>query len=238
MKQVGYIVLLFTIILIVIFGLFYSPLVFSAKNYGAILCHKDPDDYACHKVKRKEDWESLFPEGEKLEMIRKLNRMNTELYPGIIIAVPKNMNVTVMDLSPFKKEIDPPGEKIILVSISDLAWGAYDEGGTLLRWGPISSGQDYCSDIGRGCRTGTGKFRIYQKEGFGCVSTKFPVGRGGAPMPYCMFFHGGYALHGSYEVPGYNASHGCIRLFVNDAKWLNQEFVGNEKVRVFVTRIK
>ena len=44
-------------------------------------------------------------------------------------------------------------------------------------------------------------------------------------MPYCMFFHTGFALHGSYEVPGYNASHGCVRLYKEDAKWLNEEFV-------------
>ena len=49
-----------------------------------------------------------------------------------------------------------------------------------------------------------------------------------------MFFHGGFALHGSYEVPGYHASHGCVRMFVNDAKWLNEEFVGQERVPVII----
>ncbi|HEU5019527.1 MAG TPA: L,D-transpeptidase [Pseudolabrys sp.] len=35
-----------------------------------------------------------------------------------------------------------------------------------------------------------------------------------APMPYSIFFHGGYAIHGSYEISrlGRPASHGCIRL--------------------------
>lgn len=55
-------------------------------------------------------------------------------------------------------------------------------------------------------------------------------------MPWCMYFHGGFALHGSYEVPGFNASHGCIRMFVPDAEWLNQEFTNGEKeVQVFIT---
>lgn len=44
-------------------------------------------------------------------------------------------------------------------------------------------------------------------------------------MPYCMFFHKGYALHGSSDIPGYRASHGCVRMFVQDALWLNHEFV-------------
>ena len=35
-----------------------------------------------------------------------------------------------------------------------------------------------------------------------------------SPMPYSIFFHGGYAIHGSYELSriGRPASHGCIRL--------------------------
>jgi lipoprotein-anchoring transpeptidase ErfK/SrfK len=40
-----------------------------------------------------------------------------------------------------------------------------------------------------------------------------------------MFFHGGYAIHGSYQVPGYNASHGCIRVHPSDAEWLSDNFV-------------
>ncbi len=53
-------------------------------------------------------------------------------------------------------------------------------------------------------------------------------------MPYCMHFSGGYALHGSPTVPGYNASHGCVRLFTEDAKWLNQHFVdiGSTVIRI------
>ncbi|MDL2407947.1 L,D-transpeptidase [Rhizobium calliandrae] len=35
-----------------------------------------------------------------------------------------------------------------------------------------------------------------------------------APMPYAVFFDGGYAVHGTYELRhlGRPASHGCIRL--------------------------
>lgn len=40
-----------------------------------------------------------------------------------------------------------------------------------------------------------------------------------SPMPYSIFFHGGYAIHGSYEINrlGGPASHGCIRLHPSDA---------------------
>ncbi|HMK71415.1 MAG TPA: L,D-transpeptidase, partial [Xanthobacteraceae bacterium] len=35
-----------------------------------------------------------------------------------------------------------------------------------------------------------------------------------APMPHAIFFHGGFAIHGSYEISriGRPASHGCVRL--------------------------
>ena len=40
-----------------------------------------------------------------------------------------------------------------------------------------------------------------------------------SPMPYSIFFDGGYAIHGSYEVDylGQPASHGCIRLHPDNA---------------------
>ncbi len=38
-------------------------------------------------------------------------------------------------------------------------------------------------------------------------------------MPYSIFFNGGYAIHGSYEISrlGRPASHGCIRLHPKNA---------------------
>ena len=63
-------------------------------------------------------------------------------------------------------------------------------------------------------------FYVFHKKGANCISKKYPVGEGGAPMPFCMFFYGGYAMHASF-LPGYHASHGCIRMFYEDAKiWI------------------
>lgn len=43
-----------------------------------------------------------------------------------------------------------------------------------------------------------------------------------APMPNSIFFHGGYAIHATYDVKrlGRPASHGCVRLSPQNAKWL------------------
>lgn len=125
------------------------------------------------------------------------------------------------------------GKDGIDVDLTTLSWSAY-EGGEMVGSGRISGGKEYCPDIGKNCETVTGTFTIYRKGGEDCKSTRFPVGKGGAPMPYCMFFHGGYALHGSNSVPDYNASHGCVRMSPEDAQWLNEDFVQEGITKVYV----
>lgn len=122
----------------------------------------------------------------------------------------------------------------IHVDLGKRRFTAYDSSGKIVKSGRVSGGKAYCPDIRRRCRTVTGTFTIYSKGGSGCKSSRFPVGRGGAPMPYCMFFRGGYALHGSNNVPNYNASHGCVRMSPADARWLNQNFVHVGSTRVSI----
>ncbi len=195
-------------------------------RYGQLLCNQP--DYFCIKTRYGESWDTLFPNPEERDIVKRINRMNIELKAGYIIAIPKHIErLTVYDISPFPRYIQPPGEKVIYVSQEDLAWGAYDSDGELIWWGPISSGKDRCSNDG--CKTPTGSFRIIRKQDIDCVSTAFPRradgNNGGAEMPYCMHFFRGYALHGSQTVPGYRDSHGCVRMFIEDARWLNEDFI-------------
>ena len=106
-----------------------------------------------------------------------------------------------------------------------LTWKAINSNGKVVRSGRGSAGRHYCPDIKRSCRTPTGTYHVLSKGGASCRSSRYPVGRGGAPMPYCMFFSRYYAIHGSYDVPHHNASHGCIRVQPSDARWLNHNFV-------------
>jgi L,D-transpeptidase ErfK/SrfK len=192
--------------------------------YGARLCKMEAE-FSCYRVKSGDSWEDLFPNAREQDIVMRVNRIGIRLHPGMLLAVPRDLSsANIMDFSPFPRQISAPGERIVKISKDQMAWGAYDANGSLVKWGPASSARGYCPDIGGGCHTPSGTFAVYQKEGEGCFSRKFPVGRGGAPMPYCMFFHGGFAMHGSYEVPGYNASHGCVRMFVDDAEWLNEDF--------------
>lgn len=126
---------------------------------------------------------------------------------------------------PFVGYIPPKGKKTVVVDPNRHSWAAFKEDGEFVRSGRASLGKDYCPDIRKGCRTVTGTFTVYSKKGASCKSSRFPVPFGGAPMPYCMHFHDGYAIHGSNSVPNYNASHGCVRVPVADAFWLNRNFV-------------
>ena len=106
-----------------------------------------------------------------------------------------------------------------------LTWKAINENGKVVRTGRGSGGRKYCPDVRRGCKTPAGVYRVISKGGPGCRSSRYPLGRGGSPMPYCMFFSKYYAIHGSYEVPNHNASHGCVRVRPSDASWLSHNFV-------------
>jgi len=106
-----------------------------------------------------------------------------------------------------------------------LRWKAINSKGRVVRSGRASGGANYCRDVRRACRTPVGSFRIISKRGASCRSSRYPLGGGGARMPYCMFFSKYYAIHGSSDVPNRNASHGCIRVLPKDARWLHRNFI-------------
>lgn len=71
----------------------------------------------------------------------------------------------------------------------------------------VSTGRD-------GYETPTGDFRAKRIEEE-WYSTQYDD----APMPHAVFFRGGYAIHGTYDVKrlGRRASHGCVRLSPGNA---------------------
>jgi lipoprotein-anchoring transpeptidase ErfK/SrfK len=80
------------------------------------------------------------------------------------------------------------------------------DGVTRFRW-PVSTGR-------RGLGTPSGVFhpQMLARRWF---SRRYY----NSPMPYSIFFHRGYAIHGTYELSrlGGPASHGCVRLHPRDA---------------------
>jgi lipoprotein-anchoring transpeptidase ErfK/SrfK len=61
-----------------------------------------------------------------------------------------------------------------------------------------------------------------------------------APMPWSVFFHGGYAVHGTTEVRrlGRPASHGCVRLLPANAKIFYQLVRENGKENTLVSIVR
>lgn len=61
-----------------------------------------------------------------------------------------------------------------------------------------------------------------------------------APMPYSIFFNGGYAIHGTNHTGrlGRPASHGCVRLHTNNARKLYNmvKKYGKKKMKIMVRR--
>lgn len=214
--------------LIVMIGLiaaFSASSVMAARQYGQYLCKTD--GYHCLRVKNNQSWKSLFPDERERDIVMRLNRLNIQIWGGMILAVPNDFTeLDILDYSPFPKQIEAPGEKVVVVDPANNAWAAFTKDGEQLRWGPMSGGAAYCKDTGKACETHEGTYRVYSLGSSDCISHKFPLPKGGAPMPYCMYFNNGQALHGEPNgLPGYNASHGCVRLYVNDAEWLRYDFV-------------
>ena len=95
------------------------------------------------------------------------------------------------------------------IDISEQRMHVYVNGRRAYTW-KVSTGR-------AGYRTPTGHYRpqrMYRRY----FSTKY----NNAPMPYSVFFRGGYAIHGTDQVRnlGRVASHGCVRLDPRNARTL------------------
>ena len=142
-------------------------------------------------------------------------------------------SATKPDYTELPRKITPLKERAFIFSPRLQRWVAYDENGFKVAGGAANGGADFCEEINEPCRTPVGQFRINRKKGPKCASSQFPVGEGGSPMPYCMFFKRGNAIHGSPTLSDQNTSHGCIRVLTPAAEWLSKNFL-NIGTRVIV----
>lgn len=107
----------------------------------------------------------------------------------------------------WEPQLSPSGPVVIVISLSDQALSAY-RNGIRIAYSTISSGA-------KGRSTPAGVFTILEKE-----VTHFSNKYHHAPMPNMQrLTWEGVALHGG-DLPGYPASHGCIRLPREFAKLL------------------
>jgi hypothetical protein len=109
------------------------------------------------------------------------------------------------------------------VSLSSQRMDVYVDGNPRYSW-PVSTAR-------AGYHTPVGTFRP-QALAVWHRSTIYS----GSPMPHSIFFHGGYAIHGSYATRslGRPASHGCVRLAPGNAAALYQ-MVAAEGASISIT---
>jgi len=207
-------------IVIASFILIISPFAFSEPDYDPYGSHYDYSDNNSDNTVVIDDNQNYYSETEApMQSVEVDYDENAERNMDRDIDV---RGALYDDRLP--KKIPSPGEKIIIVNPRIHAWGAYTPDGGLLRAGLATSGAKWCPDVKRACRTKVGVFRISSLGESSCVSTRYPLGKGGAPMPYCMFFNKNQGLHGSNEVVEGNVSHGCVRISVSDARWIRYQF--------------
>lgn len=111
----------------------------------------------------------------------------------------------------------------VVIDVSEQSMRVYERGRRIAIW-PVSTGR-------RGYRTPRGSFRpTWLSRNH--RSRKY----NDAPMPFSVFFHGGYAIHGTDAVSrlGRPASHGCIRLAPRNAERLFElvRRYGKQRVRI------
>ncbi len=143
-------------------------------------------------------------------LVLKINRLDRKhLRSGASLVIPDTpADLASVSPLPLKLEAARSIPKLILVSRQAQAFGAY-EFGQLVRWGPTSTGK-------KSTPTPAGLYHTNWKarERRSSVNQSWI-------LPWCFNIDDitGVSFH-QFDLPGYPASHGCVRLLEEDAKWL------------------
>jgi len=152
---------------------------------------------------------SLTPEQRAL--LEKLNHADIEHLAKLrALVVPESWSQDEMAYSPLP-ETWPTARtspKALVIDLAAQVFGAY-ENGKLVRWGPVSTGTGVS-------RTMPGLYHLNWRS----RSRRSTVNPEWLMTWYYNFSSvDGNAMH-AYSMPGFPASHGCIRLLERDAQWV------------------
>lgn len=184
-------------------------IVFFVIGLGSIGANADDiPGFKIHIIKPGDTFSRLAPQ-EHWGLIKKVNGFDEyHLVLGKKIYLPVNFDLAVR-YCPIEDRIDRYKDlpRIVFFNLELQIFGAY-EFGELARWGPISSGK-------KGHETPKGTFFVNWKSA-DYVSKKY-----GKPMPFAVNFQNEMGLFFHQQaMKGKPASHGCIRLLMEDAEWL------------------
>ena len=145
------------------------------------------------------------------EFIFALNRIDaSRLRLGDQLIIPDTLTSNFLDYAPFPADFELLDSipKTLLISRRVQAFAIY-ENGKLIKWGPVSSGK-------KSTQTPAGLFYANYK-----ARSKISTVNEDWIMPYYFNFMNfeGVGVH-QYSMPGYPASHACVRLRKEDAAFI------------------
>lgn len=164
---------------------------------------------------------------EQQHLIFALNRVDAHrLNKGDVLIIPDTLTGDLKDYSPFPATLDILDSipQTVLVSQRIQGFALY-ENGQLVKWGPVSSGKR-STPTPNGLNYGNYRAR----EKVSTINSSWL-------MPYYFNFMNfeGVGVH-QYELPGYPASHACVRLRNEDAifiyNWAKQWKLSNDGTTV------
>ncbi|WP_228453656.1 L,D-transpeptidase [Chryseobacterium aquaeductus] len=171
--------------------------------------------FAIPKDKKKRDslytiFSKKYTERERYAILA-LNRLDSRSkWNSDTLVVPAKIDTTLMSYSPFPMQLDVLSEvkKFVVFSYPIQAYGVYSNG-VLVKWGPTSMGKK-AAQTTRGLMFANWK----KKLAISTVKSEWK-------LPYNFNIHNthGIGWH-QYDLPGYPASHSCLRLLMKDAIWL------------------
>lgn len=140
-----------------------------------------------------------------------LNRLDQQnRWRADTLMIPDQFDHTLMVYTPFPRRIDilKKVNKFLIFSYPIQAYAVY-QNGELLKWGPTSMGK-------KAAQTKRGLMFVNWKKEL-AISTIDSEWK----LPYNVNIHNtlGIGWH-QYDLPGFPASHSCLRLLMNDAKWM------------------
>ncbi len=179
-------------------------------------------------TKDSNDWLRALQPGDTLTALLAVNRVDrTNLMYLDTLVIPDSIGIGINMYSPFPKKVDnlQNVHKIMFISQYAQAFAVY-ENGVRIRWGPTSTGKKYTT-------TPNGLFATNwkSKKTYSTVNPSWIL-----EWYFNLANLDGVGMH-QYALPGYPASHGCVRLYQRDAYWLyhwaDQWVVEDGKIAVY-----
>lgn len=147
---------------------------------------------------------------ENVDTVLRVNRINLQyLGTGSVLSIPDSFE-NYMDLSPFPFALSAAQTipKLMLVSQKIQAFGIY-EYGVLVTWGPVSTGKKSTPTPSELYFTNWKGRRVISSVSEDWIMEWY----------FNLDNAHGVSMH-QYALPGYPASHACVRMFESDAEWI------------------